>query len=303
MQLFFKDRPGSAKHHLFWLIAAICLTSGCEEAFIDPFNNDSKYFTVYGFLDESKNFQVGATQDVRVIAVTRNAENIDSPSSPQADLDGRVFLTDISLEQTRELTHRLAEIQPGEFGHIFSTRIFIQPGRRYRLEIVREDGITATAETTIPNTSSILVDQTSPLQAGNEITQDILLAGASNIWSADMVYHISGGGCFNSTRYIIPYGRQGNSTEQGWALSVNITEDLAQIQSQLQSTNLTVCAMGIRAKVMDDQWVLPDGELNLEEISLPENLTNVENGYGFFGAAGLFQSDWALDPALEALLN
>ncbi len=303
MQLFSKDRPGSGMYYLTLLIAAMCLTSGCEEAFIDPFNNDGKYFTVYGFLDESKNFQVGATQDFRVIAVTRNAENITSPSAPQADLDGRVFLTDLNLDQTRELTHQLVEIQPGEYGHIFSARIFIQPGRRYRLEIVRKDGITTSAETTIPNTSGIRVEPSDPLMSGSDVLQDIMLEGVGNVWSAEMVYHISGGGCFNSTRYNIPYGRKGVVTDQGWALTANISNDLAQIRDQTQSSNLTVCAMGIRAKVMDDQWSLPDGEINIEEISLPDELTNVENGYGFFGSAGLFQSDWQLNAALDALIN
>ena len=42
-------RPGIVK---LLLVAFVWSASGCSDTFVDPFLNDGKYFTVYGFLDE-----------------------------------------------------------------------------------------------------------------------------------------------------------------------------------------------------------------------------------------------------------
>ena len=118
-----------------------------------------------------------------------------------------------------------------------------------------------------------------------------------------MIYHVSGPACFQSTPISIPYGRTGRATEAGWEIGLNISEDRQRVLNRIGATTTTICAMGIKAKVMDDQWVLPEGELNLEEVSLPENLTNVENGYGFFGSLGLYQADWPISSALGEVVN
>lgn len=287
-----------------WVLGALFLLIfglGCEDAVIDPFNNDSKYFTVYGFLDESNNFIPGARHALRVIPVTRNAERIESPDDPQASIDARVFLTDVTDSLTTEMLHELKELEPGVYGHIYSSSLFLRPNHQYRVEIIRKDEQFTYAETQLPNLSSVRAEQQDPIVNADstDIRQNIVLTGIKALWNVDVIYHVSGPACFQAARIPVSYGRVGRATENGWEIEVDITRD----RQQIGAANQTICAMGIRARVMDDQWIFPEGELNLEELALPEMLTNVENGYGFVGSVGLLQLDWPLSAELSEALE
>ena len=302
MEAMLRNRIYAALIPALMLGLCFSLGTGCDEAFIDPFKNDGKYYTVYGYLDESKNFSAGARQAIRVIPVTRRAAQINDPNGPAADFDGRVFLTDVNLEQTREIPRELRELQPGVWGHIFETALFVQPNHVYRLEIVRSDGIIASAETRVPATSSMRIEQELPLVNADTtvITQEVRIAGARSLWHADLIYYSDGGGsCFTATANVVSYGRAGTREGDSWRMQLNISDDLA----ALGLSNTTICSMGLRARILDDAWVFPDTTLDLEALTLPQALTNVDNGYGFFGSMGLFQTDWPLPDAVAALLN
>ena len=74
----------------------------CGTTSIDPIENDSRYFTVFGFLDERE-----TRHAVRVIPITRLAENIVSPTQPQASIDGEVAVTDTRTGVRTRWNHRL----------------------------------------------------------------------------------------------------------------------------------------------------------------------------------------------------
>lgn len=289
----------------FFLVLYLLFSAGCEDAFIDPFSNEDKYFTIYGFLDQANNFIPGARHSFRVIPVTRNRAQIETTTSLQADLDGRMFLTNVDDSLTTEMLYELKEIEPGLYGHFFSSSLFILPGKTYRVEIVREDEKSTYAETLVPNLSSVRVEQAAPVvnQDTTDIRQNIVLTGINALWEIEIIYHVSGPSCFQSTPVSIPYGRTGRVTETGWEIELDITRDRQHVLDRIGASNTTICAMGIKVQVMDDQWLLPEGELNLEEVSLPDNLTNVQNGYGFFGSIGLYQADWPINPALDEVVN
>lgn len=285
----------------YFLVCA--LLSGCDTATIDPFNNDGKYYTIYGYLDQSKNFQ-NNTQTIRVIPVTRRPENITAPNDPQADLDGRAFLTDLLTEQTQELPHTLQEFEPGKWGHVFRFPLFVAPNRGYRLEILRSDGIMTIAETKVPAVSSIRMEQGSIQQTADlDAVQDLLLTGVNALWEIDMIYFTGGPGCFSSSPNLVPYGRVGSATDEGWSFQLNLTKDKETLAERFQTSNLFFCGLGIRAQIMDDQWVFPEGEIDPELQALPEGLSNVENGFGFFGSIGLYQHEWDLSSELAGVLN
>ena len=275
---------------------------GCDNAFIDPFDNDDKYYTIYGFLDESKNFRAGETHAFRVTPVTRRPERIETPDAPQAKIDGRVFLTDLNQDQTTELTYALEELQAGVWGHIFRTNLFIEASHRYRIEIMRNDGVSTFAETHVPRPSGVITQRGLLQQMPMEQTvgQDIVLSGVNAIWDLEVLYHLGGPACFAPSRTAVFYGRSGRSTTEGWSFRINAEDDLKALP---QAQGATVCGMGIRARLLDDQWILPEGDLNLDDVSLPDNLTNVVNGYGFFGSVALFQDDWSLSDEMRDLLR
>ena len=61
---------------ILWIFLVSLTLSGCDDTFLDPFENEQRYFTVYGFLDPLQ-----ARQTVRVIPVTRFAEDISGLSA------------------------------------------------------------------------------------------------------------------------------------------------------------------------------------------------------------------------------
>ena len=279
------------------------LFSGCDDTFIDPFNNDGRYFTVYGFLDQSQNFQSATEHTLRVIPVTRTVERIEDPSQFQASIDARVFTTDLFTGQTVEWRHTLQRLENGRYGHIFRSSFFVEPNRVYRLEVVRSDGIITSAETRIPDLSPIrpLLSAPDVSQDSSTVKQVVTLPQTTAVWDLDVIYHVSGSNCFTSSRVTVPYESTGVLKSGGWSLTIDITADKQSLSEQLG--NFVICAMGMRAKILDDEWQIPEEVLNSEEPPLPTSLSNVENGYGFFGSIALFQYDWPLSSELDAILN
>ena len=281
------------------------LVGGCDDAFIDPFANQNKYYTVYGYLDQTRNFE-GGEQFIRVVPVTRQSARIVDPASPQASIDARVFTIDLFTGQEIEWTHQLETLNDGSYGHIFNAHVFVQANHTYRLEIRRSDGIVTYGETRVPIVSSIVPERAVPRLVENSVQsveQDISLPRVGAAWGIEMIYHIGGGSCIGASIYRIDYGRIGSEGSAGWQFTARISKDLNAIAGQIGTSNFTLCAMGVRAKILDENWDFPEGELDLNLLANPNALTNIVNGYGFFGSIALLQFDWPVSDDLASLLD
>lgn len=281
---------------LFALLTAILFT-GCDDAFIDPYVNEEEYYTVYGFLNMDRNFQFGAKHSIRVSAITRRPQDISRPEDLQADLDARVFLTNLATNQTYELLHNLVELEQGKWGHVFETSFPVQPADRYLLEVKRTDGATTSAVTEIPNITGVIVESEPFIEdtdTGN-ITQTHLLKYIQAIWEPKAIYHIgSGGSCIRPAIYNIPYQDRLVRETDGLIVNFTISADINEIKAQSNSENITLCRMGIKGLLLSNDWIVPGDDVDINELSLPQHLDNIENGYGFFGSLGLFQNDWEI---------
>jgi len=281
-------------------------TAACGDAFIDPFDNDDRYYTIYGFIDEAKNFESGAEHAVRVIPLTRFPERITSPTDDQAMIDAVVTSMDLTTGQRITWEHSLEKLDDDTFAHIFRTRFFVKPGRTYRMEVHRSDGITATAETKVPSTGGIEATIATPHvdPASGAITQEIHLTRVPSPWNIDVVYRV--GGDFAASPHRLPYGRVGEPNgEGGWRFTVNITEDLDRLSRLLNIpvSDIRVPTMGLKIRLLDDQWTPPKGVFDPEVLAQPRTLSNVENGYGFWGSISLYQHDWNTSDALRDLVG
>ena len=289
------------------LLSAILYFSGCDSTEIDPFQNDDKYFTVYGYLDQTQNFVSGVSHAVRVIPVTRRSAVITSPAGDNASIDARVFTIDTQSGQEIEWRYALEELEDGNFGHIFRSDFFVRPGRSYRLEVRRSDGIVTSAETTVPALSSTIAQRLTPVMGSDssEVSQDILLPDLNAIWDMTIIYRLRQGSCFNASTTIhrLPYGREGNPTDNGWQLTAQVAQDKAAIDQAFGFTDRLLCAMGVEVKILDENWELPSSDASLDALAFGNVPTNVENGYGFFGSIGLLQYDWQISDELAELLG
>lgn len=280
------------------LLAVLFLTTGCDDTVIDPFSNEGKYFTIFGYLD------ILETQhEVRVIPVTRRGAVIESPSDNNASIDAVVTSTDLTTGETRRWGYTLEQLDDGTYGHIFRSTFIVQPGRTYRLEVTRSDGIVTSAETTIPYISDPAIFERGPVVFENDSTnlyQEIEVPGIPSPWDIQAIY-LWAGGTINRRVYV-PYGRKGERTEDGWKLTVTMTEDQAVIVENIResieigtitdSTFVTMTAMGVQLRILDEKWDPPGGVFDTDELSLPGSFSNVENGYGYWGSVGLYIQEW-----------
>ena len=74
-----------------FLVLLALFFAGCSDTAVDPFENEEKYFTVWGYLD-----QLETDHTLRVVPVTRFAQDIQDPNDPQATLDAEMYTTDMT---------------------------------------------------------------------------------------------------------------------------------------------------------------------------------------------------------------
>jgi len=278
-------------------IVVVAFVSGCDSTELDPFQNSGRYYSVYGYISDLQNQHA-----IRVVEVSRYQEHILSPSDAKATIDAVVTTTDTLTGEVVHWNHTLAQFEDGSYGHVFRATFNVRAGRTYRLDITRSDGRTTSAITTVPFLSSTRAEVRAPIVgADSSIFQDILLPGVRSPWSITVVYHVR-----SSPAVRLEYGRAGERVEgEGWLFRVDYTQDIAQLLELLGTTldELEWDAMGVEVLVLDNDWTLTDDLLDPETLSHPDQLSNVENGYGYFGSIGLLQNDWPNSARLDSLFG
>lgn len=287
------------------LLGSLVLFTGCNDDFIDPFQNEDHYFTLYGFLDPNE-----TEHAVRVVPVTRLTQPITSLSDPAATIDARVTSTDLSTGEVHRWQHRIEQLTDGTFGHVFYGKFQAKPGRTYRLTVERADGETTTAETTIPFTNLIQEVQRGDVEIwpDSSVTQEIYLPGIASPSEITVVYFtwnngLNGG---QNEHHLIPYGRVGERTDDGgWRFTINLTADTPKVKSmvKVQGQHLVLDNMAVQVTYLDENWDPPGGLFNPEILAQPKTLSNVERGYGFWGSMGLFRTDWRVGRDFSLLIG
>lgn len=296
------------------LAGLLLVTASCDDTFIDPFDNNERYYTIYGFLDVRQ-----TEHSVRIIPVTRFPERITSPLDDQATLDGVVTSTDLVTGETIIWRHTLEKLDDGTYGHIFRSSFLVQPGRRYRLEVKRSDGVTATAETKVPYISNSMYYELSPLEISADssvVTQEVFIPNVPSLWNIQAVYLMTNQSLEEGTlngRFFVPYGRIGERTDDGgWRFTLTITEDQIPVREEItefqrqgvySNTPIAMESMGVQIQMLDANWDPPEGAFDPEVLAQPGTLSNVENGYGFWGSIGLFRQEWNINPTTSSLFG
>ena len=265
--------------------------AGCDSTEIDPFENDQKYFTIYGFLDE-----LSQNHSVRVIPVTRFPKQITSPLDDDAQIDAQVYSTDLETGRKIRWNHELRRLEDGNYGHIFSANFIVRPGRTYRLEVIRADSMITSAETTIPRFAvpePIPAERPFPFlyNMDDGLTSEIELPGIASPWDIILTYDLE------RSDFRLPYGRVGHRTEDGnWKFTIDTALDAARIRDMAGLTPADSLprffALVLQVRVLDANWDPPQGVFDPEILAQPGVLSNVKNGFCTWGGVGLYDYVW-----------
>lgn len=264
---------------------------GCEED-VDPFVESNQSFTVYGFLDPGE-----ATQYLRVIPLRQVLTGED-----ETTIDAQVTTTELERGVTQTWADSLITFDNGSIGHVFYAQFRPIPGRTYRLEITRSDGAPATvAVTTLPIQPVAIFDDMfigSATIGGRPVfsaVQPIIWEGLDFApFRVEMWYRFAN---VPASKPFLDMVRTydetdiGRAVEEGWRIDARLSRD----GEDLGAGGLTMLGLGMRITLADDSWRPPGGVFDPEILVQPGTFSNVDNGFGFFGAVNQYTIEWVLD--------
>ncbi len=277
-----------------FLVGGSMLWSGCEED-VNPFVEEDRFFTVFGYLDTASNEQY-----LRVIQL-----RTEFASSGQDVIDAIVSTTEVETGVKTIWSDSLVSFSDGTIGHIFVGKLRPVPGFHYTLNVLREDGKGATATTQVPVLESVRLEE--PFVGFIGTTQKVVWPQVDfmpfrvEVWYRTLDTATDG---LPFREAIVIYGddhgRVGQQTANGWEVLVRYAEDKKEVGRQIgfgEGDQPILMAMGMRLTMTDDQWRPPDGVFDPEILVQPGTFSNVEGGFGYFGSLNQFALEWTLDPA------
>jgi len=267
------------------LLLAVCLFGlACEDS-VNPFIEEDRFYTLYGFLDTATD-----TQFVRVIPLRLDL-------NPVTDSSFNGVVTSTALEATRPVVWRdsLVHFDDGTVGHVFYSPMNVFPGWTYHVEIRRKDGATTGASTTIPVAQDVVVGK--PGLVGSRLFQRVTWQNVDfppfrvEVWYRFANFPPSLP--FKQVVITYPGEKIGDQSDEGWRVSVDLNEDRNEVLRQL-GTALPMLGMGMRITISDEKWRPPNGVFDPELLVQPGVFSNVEGGFGFLGSVNQFTVEWLL---------
>lgn len=280
-----------------FIFSASFLWAGCEED-VDPFVEEDRFFSVFGYLDTANSEQYLRVIQLRTEFASGGADVIDAI----------VSTTEVETGATTIWSDSLVSFSDGTVGHIFVGKMRPIPGYHYTLNVRREDGRGATATTQVPILESVLLSDPQILPFG--VTQKVVWPQVDFIpFRVEVWYRTldtaTDGLPFREAAVIYgdDHGRVGEQTSEGWEVLVRYAEDKKEVGRQIgfgEGDQPILMSMGMRLTMTDDQWRPPDGVFNPEILVQPGTFSNVEGGFGYFGSLNQFALEWTLNPAATA---
>lgn len=281
-------------------------TVGCESS-VDPIIGSPYPFTFWGFMNAASD-----TQLVRVFPISR-----ELIPGPDQEIDAQVFSTDLTTGERRAWTYRQVRFDSLVAGHLFWAPFRAVHGHRYRLDVMRSDGASSWVEVTVPPPVTFEVDvQENATRVPVRITGDAPnLVGmrvtyyASNlppqsVWPGDVPVHPI---VFHAVT--IPYDTLVQRDDEGWQVMINMRRDFEAVHAAYQAACLITDPSGSAPDIWlralefsilaaDSSWAPPGGVFDPDRLAVPGTFSNVQHGYGFFGAGEGLRHRWV--PSISA---
>ncbi len=279
-------------------LATGAAVSGCEDA-VNPFLDEPRYFTVYGFLSTDADTQV-----LRIEAVRRTVE-LPQPGP----LDAVVTTTDATTGTVTTWRDSLVAFRDGTRGHVFFAAFRAQHGRAYRLAVTRSDGSAATATTRVPpRIAPAIGAEPRPNDAtGGNASQAVVFGGVANPpRQVAVTYRFAPARVdfpFRDIRLVYEGPDIGARVASGWQVRAMFSRDIDTLNRIFPAGKPPLLSVGVRLAQGDSAWVPPGGTFDFETLIEPTQLTNVTGGFGFFGSVGMQRAEWGLSGALTAALG
>jgi len=280
------------------LLFGLILWSGCEED-VNPFVEEDRYFTVFGYLDTAVDQQFLRVIELRTEFATAGDQSIDAIVTTTERETGFVTVWRDSL----------VSFEDGTIGHIFVGDLRPVPGLHYVLDVTKSDGKRASATTLVPAQPNVILSE--PQAAFVGVTQKVVwptvrfIPFKVEVWYRTIDTAAPG---LPFREAVVLYGdrhnRVGQQTAGGWEILIRYAEDKKEVTKQLgfgEGDQPILLSMGMRVTMSDEQWRPPDGVFNPDVLVQPGTFSNVDGGFGFFGSVNQYSLEWTLSPSVTTI--
>lgn len=253
------------KRFLYTILFLGISFTACDETFEARQENTEYFYSIYGYLD--------ATVDTQWLRITQVREVFDPTTDP---IDATVTLRDI--ETNRVIVMNDSLFAPNELVAYwnFWTTEDIEYGATYELTASRSDGIQSSVMITIPP------DFPTPVLERLDSGDFVIIEDVDNLADVQAIWKIRD--LFRNREYVYSFSHIRDSVQ---SIPINQTKirmdgnrDLRLISRRFEDIEIEVLDRQIFVASAGPQWI------NLYELdeniyTLPEGVSNIENGVGF----------------------
>lgn len=251
-------------------LVVLAALAGCDEA-VESTPGEARPFTLLGQLDADAD-----TQAVRVIPIAPTIDALD----PEA-IDAVVMSTHLQRGESRTWRDSLVHYADGSQGHVFFAPFRAGYEETYRLDVTRSDGEAASVTVTVP-----------PLTAVDSLTREGSFTDARYVVGVQDAPRLSG----IQARYtfvgdvptfqIVRHTDLAERVPGGWRVAIPFTADVQQLIASSETGEVGLRSFEVSVFVSNEEWNVDGagGVFDPEVLVQPGTLSNVENGFGFFGA-------------------
>ena len=255
------------------------LLVACEQD-PNPFVEDEFPFTIYGFLDPT-----AERQHVKVIPLAPNINAVGDGAERAT-----VISTNLASGEHRVWQDSMVTFADGDTGTVFFSDFTPSFEEAYRLEVIDVDGEVSSAEVVIPPQITarrkIDSDPLAPTYVLERETLPTFVQVGIQYEAASLQAQL-----LPPILYPVLVSYQGEERRIGnsWEYSVNYRHDFRFIRDAfdevcLRSDFISVRTIRFVFFVGNQEWASPLETFDIEQLVQPGTFSNVENGFGFFGA-------------------
>lgn len=275
--------------YIFACVSAILLL-GCTET-VDPNLGTDRPYTLWGLINPKAD-----THAVRIFEIKENIELV----RPEP-LDATVTSFHVQSGQERVWKDSLVQLADGDYRHVYWAAFSAKEGDTFRLTVRRSDGATSSALTTVPPPISLEVLPPDSTKVFDVILPVMIQGVPPALPRVDVEYDVESvtpDGVFLAAEPVtVSYDGRAMPEDRGWLLEIDLRDDFDTISAVYEERDLPLDllklrGMELRVHVGDENWVSPVGFFDEDFLVEPGILSNVQNGFGFFGSGYLETTSW-----------
>ncbi len=236
----------------------------------------------------------------------------------EGSIDARVFSTNLTTGDRREWSYEAVQFDTLIEGHIFWSPFRAEHEHRYRLEVVRSDAVASSVEVTVPSAVDFQIE----VNQGSTSIPVLIKGDVPNLVGLRVTYHAVnippqnawpvGTSITGTVQYpvTIIYDNVVEKVDDGWVTEIDMIRDFIAVREVYRlnclvteetgsAPDVWLRLMEFSALAADSTWSPPGGSFEPNALSVPGTFSNVENGYGFFGAGQGIRHEWSPDPTVS----